>query len=234
VLNTANILIVSISALIIGLNPYTIGVLVLLSTVSLGSGHPARRMLILGGVYTMVIFAASLIIGMAWLYALNILPAIAASYTTLGIALIAISAGLLDIKSYFWYDKDPITTMPQVAMRNIRKLTRSQPEPLGAATLGSYVAVVAAPSNLISYLALLAILGGGFSGASISLVATYNLIFVLPLVTLLQLAANGTRLSIIQRWKENNKHRMRLAKGLLAIALGWTLMLVNSGVLNFG
>lgn len=233
-IDTANILLVVISALVIGLNPYTIGVLILLSTVALGAGHPTRRMLGLGSMYILTIFAASLAVGLVWLYILGILPTIAVSYLTLGIALITVSAGLLDIKGYFWYDKDPDRTMPQIATRNIRALTRDQPGPVSAITLGSYVAVVAAPSNLISYLATLTILGSSFDEVSVSLAATYNLIFILPLVTLLQIVANGTKLSSVQHWKETNKHRMRLAKGLLAIVLGWTLILINSGVVNLG
>jgi len=62
----------------------------------------------------------------------------------------------------------------------------------------------------------------------------YNLIFVAPLLFILFIVAGGAKLTSVQKWKEDSKGTMRLAIGLLLIALGWILMLIANGVINFG
>jgi cytochrome c biogenesis protein CcdA len=66
------------------------------------------------------------------------------------------------------------------------------------------------------------------------LMVLYNLIFVAPLLFILGLVASGARLSAVQKWKEESKGVMRLGIGLLLIALGWLLILIANGVINFG
>jgi len=48
----------------------------------------------------------------------------------------------------------------------------------------------------------------------------YNLIFVLPLVIISILVYHGTHLTNILDWKESKKKWMRLATGIVMVALG--------------
>jgi hypothetical protein len=38
----------------------------------------------------------------------------------------------------------------------------------------------------------------------------------------------------VQKWKEASKGNLRLAIGLLLIAMGWLLILIADGAINFG
>jgi cytochrome c biogenesis protein CcdA len=62
----------------------------------------------------------------------------------------------------------------------------------------------------------------------------YNFIFVLPLLVILFMVAGGAKISAVARWKEESKGAMRLFMGLLLISLGWILILIANGTVNFG
>ena len=57
---------------------------------------------------------------------------------------------------------------------------------------------------------------------------------IAPLIIILLLVAAGKQLSDIQNWKQVNKPSMRLAAGVLMIVLGWLLILIANGTINFG
>jgi len=66
------------------------------------------------------------------------------------------------------------------------------------------------------------------------LLVLYNLIFVSPLVVILVLVAFGKELYEVKKWHELNKPFMRLLAGLLLIFMGWLLILISNGTINFG
>ncbi|HLD84089.1 MAG TPA: hypothetical protein VI979_04520, partial [archaeon] len=66
------------------------------------------------------------------------------------------------------------------------------------------------------------------------LLLIYNIIFVMPLAVILLMAYSGTKISFIKSWKQKNKSYMRLATGILLIALGFALMLIANGTINLG
>jgi cytochrome c biogenesis protein CcdA len=66
------------------------------------------------------------------------------------------------------------------------------------------------------------------------LLILYNIIFVLPLVVILLMVAAGTKVSSIKKWKQANKAYMRFAIGYMLVALGWLLILIANGTINFG
>ncbi len=62
----------------------------------------------------------------------------------------------------------------------------------------------------------------------------YNFVFVLPLIIILILVASGKKLHEVKKWKHEARGVMRLMIGLLLIGLGWLLMLIANGTINFG
>ena len=54
----------------------------------------------------------------------------------------------------------------------------------------------------------------------------------MPLVIILVLVVLGVKLQNVQNWKQGNKSYMRVATGLLLIALGWMLILIANGTIN--
>ena len=109
--------------------------------------------------------------------------------------------------------------------------------------LGAFVASVELPCTGGPYLAILLILKDSFSWSAIVgldpgflsaiiLLIIYNIIFVMPLIVILLLVYLGVKVQNIQNWKQGNKAYMRVATGLLLIALGWLLMLIANGTIN--
>lgn len=226
--------VIMIAAIVSALTPSTIGVLIQLCTVVLGAGKTKRRMFWTGFAFVVSLFVTSVVLGVVALWLLSTLPMIPASYVTIGVGILIVSAGLIEIKDYFWYGRGAGLRMRAKAIRHIKKLTKGEVGVSRAMLLGGYTAIGALPSTGAPYIAVLMLLQANFDLAHSSLIALYNAIFVLPLICLLLTVATGVKLSIVQHWKEDGKGRMRLGVGLLLIMLGWILLLTTNGVLNLG
>jgi cytochrome c biogenesis protein CcdA len=100
--------------------------------------------------------------------------------------------------------------------------------------LGAFVAAVELPCTGAPYLAIITILSINFEIYSFLLMVLYNLIFVAPLIVILLMVAGGSKISVVAAWKNESKGVMRLFTGLLLAALGWVLILIANGTINFG
>lgn len=223
-----------VTALVSALNPYTLGVLILMSSVVYGHGQTSGRVLGLGLAYIGTLFGLALLAGLGLLYAFNIIPHIAANYFALGLGILIVCAGLLEMKDYFWPGQGLSRSMPGIVSGSVRNITKSHPGPGVAIILGLFVAVAGAISSSAPYFATVTLLRGELDTASIGLLVLYSGIFVAPLLITLFMILSGIKVSSLLRWKEDLKRKMRLAVGLLLIVLGWTVILTTNGVLNFG
>ena len=59
------------------------------------------------------------------------------------------------------------------------------------------------------------------------------LAFVALVIVILIMVAGGTKVSAVSSWKEEKKGAMRLMVGVLLAALGWILILIANGTINF-
>ncbi len=100
--------------------------------------------------------------------------------------------------------------------------------------LGVFVAGVELPCTGGPYLAIILVLSQNFNLAALLLLVLYNVIFVLPLVAILAAVLTGTKIHHIKMWKHKFRAYMRLATGVLLIALSWLLILIANGTINFG
>lgn len=226
-------MLVLITALVSALNPYTLGVLILLSSVIYGRGHAGGKVLRLGLAYILTLFAMSVLGGVALLYLFSQLPLIAAVYLSLGIGILVVCAGLLEIKDFFWYGQDISMGAPNLVVKNVKTLTKTRPTIGSAIALGAFVAVVSTPAHSAPYFATITLLNGHFSVDNISLLVLYGALFSIPTVGILLMITGGIKVSTLLRWREDSKGKMRLGVGLLLIALGWMIILTTQGVLNF-
>ena len=104
----------------------------------------------------------------------------------------------------------------------------------GVILTGAFVAGVELPCTGAPYLAIITILSTNFNLTAFLLLVLYNIVFVLPLVVILLMVAGGTKLPAIKMWKQESRGVMRLAIGLLLVGLGWLLILIANGTINFG
>jgi cytochrome c biogenesis protein CcdA len=222
------------SAAIDSINPCAIGVLILMVSVVLGGGKSVGRLLLLGGAYIGAIFFTYLIAGLGLVYFLSEIPILIAEYLSIAVGILVILAGLLEIKDFFWYGKGFSLQIPHYFAMKIQEMSTSKTTVVGVMLLGAFVAAVELPCTGAPYLAIITVLRINFDLTAFGLMVLYNLIFVAPLIIILAMVAGGAKISSVQKWKEESKGAMRLGMGLLLIALGWILILIANGVINFG
>lgn len=222
------------SAAIDSINPCAIGVLILMISVILSGKNSTKRLLSLGFAYIFGIFATYLIAGLGLVYFFSSIPIVLAEYLSIAVGALVITAGLLEIKDFFWYGKGFSLQIPTKFAKMIQEFSTSKKTFGGVMFLGAFVAAVELPCTGAPYLAIITILSVNFNFAALMLMVAYNLVFVLPLIIILLMVAGGAKVSSVKKWKEENKGSMRLFIGLTLIALGWLLILIANGTINFG
>lgn len=225
---------VVLSAAIDSINPCAIGVLILMVSVVLGQGGSPRRLLKMGLAYIFAIFATYLIAGLGLMYVFSSIPIIIAEYLSLAVGALVVLAGILEIKDFFWYGKGFSLQIPPKAAAMIHEWSTSTKSVWAVMGLGAFVAAVELPCTGAPYLAIITILKINFNLTAFGLMVLYNLIFVAPLLIILGMVVGGTKVSKVSKWKEDSKGSMRLFMGLLMVSLGWLLILIANGTINFG
>ena len=221
------------TAAIDAINPCAIGVMILMISAVLGSGHNSRKLLSLGLTYTFAVYITYLAAGLGLLYFLSTIPLFVVEYLSVIVGSVIIVAGIIEIKDYFWYGEGFTLAIPVFFSRKIETMS-SKTTTAGVAVLGFFVAAVELPCTGAPYLAIITLLSQEFNFTAFLLLVAYNIIFVAPLLLILFLVYFGVQLQHIELWKQMNKGVMRLAIGLLLVALGWLLIFIANGIINFG
>lgn len=223
--------IVIVAALIDSINPCVLGVLIFLIAFMTRVFKSAKKMLIGGLLYSLVVYITYLVLG------LGILKAALSVGLATGIywvaAIIAIVAGLFEIKDYFWYGKGFSLQMIPGASERIKRYTARIEEMetrhpfflyLTTAALGVFVVLVELPCTGAPYLAILGLLAKGAYSEAVPLLLIYNLIFVLPLLIVIAFSYFGTSSEKLEQWRKKHRGFMRLAVGIFLIVLGFYMI----------
>ena len=221
------------SAAIDSINPCAIGVLILMISVILGGHKSLGRMLFLGGLYILSIFATYLLAGLGLLYFLGSVPLFVTEYLSIFVGFLIVLFGLVEIKDYFWYGRGFSLGIPVVFAKKIHQMAGNITVP-GVILTGVFVAGVELPCTGAPYLAIITILSTNFNFVAFLMLILYNIVFVLPLLAILLLVAGGIKLPAVKKWKQESRGVMRLMIGLLLVGLGWLLILIANGTINFG
>ena len=227
------ILTVLITAAVDSINPCAIGVLILMMSVVLSGGGTLKRMVFLGFVYVSAVFAVYLAAGLGLVYFFTRIPLVVTEYLSIGVALLVVVAGLLEVKDYFWYGRGFSLAIPGSMAKKLHNFA-SHTSVWGIAALGAFVSAVELPCTGAPYLAIITILSQYFDFQAFLLLVFYNIIFVAPLIVILLLVASGKKIQEVKAWKQDNRGFMRLAIGVLLIALAWLLILIANGTINLG
>ena len=203
-------------------------------SVDLGQGGSTSRLLKVGLAYISAIFLTYLIAGLGLVYFFAAIPMVLAEYLSVAVGILVILAGIFEFKDYFWYGKGFSLQIPKKFADKIHEYSTSKTTIAGVMFLGAFVAAVELPCTGAPYLAIITVLRIDFNFYAFLLMLLYNLIFVAPLLIILFMVAGGTKISVVSKWKEDSKGTMRLLMGLLLVALGWILILIANGTINFG
>ncbi|HLC51438.1 MAG TPA: cytochrome c biogenesis protein CcdA [archaeon] len=215
------------AALADSINPCVFGVLIFLLAYMTKVFKSSRRMLLAAGIYITAVYVTYFLLGMGIL-TLAYTAGLAKPFYRLA-ATIAILAGLLEIKDYFWYGRwFSLQMLPGTSERikhyskTMEKLETNHPalSLLIAALLGVFVVFVELPCTGAPYLAILGLVAAGQYAEAIPLLLLYNLIFILPLFVIVGIVYFGRTTKNLEKWRKENRGLMRLGIGLFLLALG--------------
>jgi len=228
-------------AIIDGFNPCNLFVLTLLISLMLTESHQRKRIYAVGYTFIIVILLFYFLFMAAWLNIFKYIGFI--DPLRIGIAVIALVAGFINAKEFFFYRKG-ITLMVQdrhvgplkKRIANLSKLIKrgSIPTLIGAsAVLAIFASLVELPCTAgfpIIYTGILSGMGLSSGFGHYLYLLLYSFIYVLPLfviMTILGYTFNG---------KTIEKKTMGLIKfigGVIMIILG-IILLVNPGLIGMG
>ncbi|MDO8634457.1 MAG: sulfite exporter TauE/SafE family protein [archaeon] len=217
------------------INPCVFGVLIFLLAYMTKVFKSKSRMLLAGLIYVAAVYITYFLAGIGLLTVIK--------STGIGIqfywltAFIAIAAGLLEIKDYFWYGKGFSLQLIPGSSERIKKYSEYMGKMetehpvlslLIAFLLGVFVVFIELPCTGAPYLAILGMISTGELAEGIPLLLLYNLVFILPLFIIIFLVYIGSSSEKLEAWRKEHRGLMRLLIGLFLFGLGaymlWTII----------
>jgi cytochrome c biogenesis protein CcdA len=146
------------------------------------------------------------------------------NYFYLIAGIIALIAGIINVKDFFYYGKGFSLRIPKKTKKYISEWTKKANIP-AAIVLGFLVSLFEFPCTGEVYLVILALLAQQAThGLAIGYLLLYNLMFILPLLIILFSILFGFNVERVKSWKDKKKNYMKLATGLLLLILGAYMM----------
>ena len=223
-------------AIIDGFNPCTMWILSFLLALLIHV-HNRKKIIIVGSVFLFVVYVIYFLFMTAWLNLFLYLGYI--DMIRIAIAIIAILAGLINMKDFFWFKKGISLTIsdrfkPKLfeKMRNVVKEESLAPVIIGTIVLAAFASIIELPCTSgfpAIYTKILSM--QGFRGLSYYLyIMIYCIIYILPLTVIISLFAffmKGEKMS------EKQGRILKFIGGAIMLALG-LILLINPNLLMFG
>jgi cytochrome c-type biogenesis protein len=209
---------VTVAALIDSINPCAFGILLLTIAFLFSIGKMRSSILKTGGVYILGLFVVYLLIGLGILQALHLFntPHFMAK---VGAALLIILGGI-NLANVFFPSFPIKLRIPHAAHQKMAKLMNKATLPT-AFLLGALVGLCEFPCTGGPYLLVLGLLHDqGTYLKGLAYLVFYNLIFVLPLIIILLIAADQRLLAKAREWKKTRLGALRLVSGVAMVVLG--------------
>ncbi|HIH02579.1 MAG TPA: hypothetical protein HA263_01580 [Methanoregulaceae archaeon] len=207
------------AGLVDGINPCAFAVLALLLGALAASGT-RRRVLALGGAYTLGVFACYLAAGLgivAVVGAAGFAPAFRLAAGTVAIVL-----GVAVLAAAVLQRRELAPAITACGRERIAGWLEKAPAAgqVAALALGVGVALVELPCTGGVYLGVLGLLAGGAMADALPLLVLYNLCFVLPLALIVGAVALGLSPSAIDEWRGARRRAVLGVSGFVMVALG--------------
>ncbi len=224
-MNNISLITIITTAAVDSINPCAIGVLVFMITFLASIKGSRKKILSIGFTYITVVYLCYFAAGLGLMKILSSLDFMETIYRFLGI--IVLIVGLLELRDALAKDYKPLLAIPKSASPKIKKYIHKATIP-AAIILGGLVSLFELPCTGGVYIAILGMLSRtDFSAKSVTYLAIYNFVFVLPLIIILLLSAFGLSSEKIEEWRKQNRKKMRLFIGISLIVLS-ILMLFDT------
>jgi cytochrome c biogenesis protein CcdA len=217
--------VLGIAALISGLNPCGLSILLLTIAFLFNIGRARAGILKVGGTYIAGIFVVYVLVGLGLLRTLQVfnIPNFVAKIGALALIVV----GAVNLINLFFPAFPIKLKVPQAAHLRIAKLMERNSIP-AALLLGVLVGLFEFPCSGGPYLLVLGLLHDNTTYMKgLAYLLFYNLMFVLPLIAVLLAAGNNVVLEKIQRWKKENARQTKLWSSLAMLALGVIILFVS-------
>ena len=206
------------AAIVDAINPCAFAVLLILMTTVLASGNK-KRALLSGLLFSASIFISYLLMG------LGLYKIIATSNTTTlfmkVIGSLAIVLGLFNLKDFLWYGKGVLMEVPLSWRPKMKALIHKITSPTGAFLIGFLVSLFLLPCTSGPYIVIIGMLGQTemFTQA-LALLVLYNLIFVLPMITITIAVYFGMNVQKAEETRTKNLKILHLIAGIIMLGMG--------------
>lgn len=207
---------VILAALVDSINPCALGVLafLMISLLKIGS---AKRALRAGILYSFVVFLVYILSGFGIFKVIQAFTSVT-HYIYLVAGTLVLVLGGLQIIDFIFPGKFISLRIPVRAKPMIERIAAKGTLPAVIA-LGALVALFELPCTGGIYIGILTLIST--SGAKgIWYLVVYNLLFILPLLIATFIIYKGTKPEAIEKWSQGEKRWMKLASGIVMIALG--------------
>jgi len=205
------------------INPCAIGVLLFLIGFIVAIRGTKRKMLTIGFVYIFAVFLSYYLAGLGLLKIISVFDI--ATYIRWIAAGILIIAGVISLKGVFQQENETLFKIPDRAKPTIERFLKKATIP-AVFIAGFLVSAFELPCTGQVYLGILSIIANEQQKLSGYLyLLLYNLIFVLPLIVILLLAAMGLNIQRMEKVRLEKRRWIRLILALLMIGLALWLIL---------
>jgi cytochrome c biogenesis protein CcdA len=209
--------VVVIAAIVDSINPCAFAVMAFLLSY-IGALGSRKKVLKIGLIYTGAVFVTYLLAGMGLFTFIQTAKITVIVYQIA--AAIAIIAGLINIKDFFWFGKGFSLKIPESRKGMIKKYVHEATIP-AAIILGILVSMVELPCTGEVYLTILALLSTNMTiWQGLPYLILYNFIFVLPLLVITFLFYKESSAEKVDKFRLKYRRWMKLGIGLVLLILG--------------
>lgn len=213
---------VVVPALVDSLNPCALSVLIFL-LISIAAAANRRRILLIGGSYTGAVFLFHLLVGIG-IFSVVSFSGISKIFSLAGAAL-ALILGIITLADVARNRDNFILSVPTSGKGLMARYIRLASLP-AAFILGILAGLLGFSCTGGIYISILALMGTSLSlSAGLPYLLLYNLVFILPLVFVTLIVAYGLSPERADLWRNEHKRALRLAIGLIMVALGIVIFL---------
>ncbi|HMS24035.1 MAG TPA: hypothetical protein PKB09_04520 [Candidatus Saccharibacteria bacterium] len=232
-MNSVNLTLLLLTSLVSALNPYSLGLFILVLTYLLGSKKTQfRYSLIL--IFIVAYFSINLAVSCFCVYLANNLAV--GSYNLLSwiVAVFATGFGLVQLKQYFWSNPKVGIIFTSNFNKKAKAIFNQKNRLLGLIWAGAISAIIALPFTIVGFTTMVIAFNLESELSLRQLTLIYNLIYIIPLLVITMHVANKTKISTVKNWFVSNKQIMRLSYSVLCISLAWILILSIKGTIDLG
>lgn len=214
--------VILLAAAVDSINPCAFAVLTLLLIYLLELGN-RKKVLKVGTAYIITVFIVYFMSGLGLFAIIQSTGITRIMYNTA--AVIAIIAGVINVKDFFFFGKGITLAIPESKKPLLKKFMKQATIP-AAIILGILVSLFELPCTGGVYLAILSLLSDKMTLlAGLPYLLIYNFIFILPLIAILLVILKGLPPEKINKWRLQNRKYLRLIMGLVMMALGIIMLI---------